>query len=100
MQLSTAVRPISWIKENAAQMLKDLEETGKPFVITQKGMAKAVVMDIQRYDELQESLAMLKLLGLTSEEVKTGVTRPADDVFAELQHEINQKKLQESGSDE
>ena len=91
MQLGQAVKPISWIKDNATQMIRDIEESGKPVVITQNGKAKAVVMDINRYDELQESLALLRMLAVSTEQMKAGRHRPADEVFDELERELDQK---------
>jgi len=92
MELATSIKPISWLKDNAAQMLRDIEETGKPFVITQKGVAKAVVMDVQEYDKMKASLALLRLLAVSSEQVKKGQTVPMDDTLAQLQAEIDEKR--------
>jgi prevent-host-death family protein len=91
MQLGQAIKPISWIKENATQMIRDIENSGKPVVITQNGKAKAVVMDIGRYDELQESLALLRMLAVSTEQIRTGQHRPADELFDELERELDQK---------
>ena len=91
MHLGQAIKPISWIKENATQMIRDIENTGKPVVITQNGKAKAVVMDIGRYDELQESLALLRMLAVSSEQIRAGQHRPADELFDELERELDQK---------
>ncbi len=89
MHLGQAIKPISWIKENATQMIRDIENTGKPVVITQNGKAKAVAMDIDRYDELQESLALLRMLAVSSEQIRTGQHRPADE--DDLERELDQK---------
>jgi len=94
MQLGQAVKPISWIKDNATQMIRDIEESGKPVVITQHGKAKAVVMDIHRYDELQESLALLRMLAVSAEQLKAGQHRPADDLFDELERELDKKDME------
>lgn len=91
MQLGRAIKPISWIKDNATQMIRDIEESGKPVVITQNGKAKAVVMDINRYDELQESLALLRMLAVSTEQMKAGLHRPVDELFDELERELDQK---------
>ena len=96
MELASSIKPISWIKDNAAQMLRDIEETGRSFVITQKGSAKAVIMDINEYDRLQASLAMLKLLARTSQQLKDGQTVSADETFAQLQAEIDEQERREA----
>lgn len=91
MQLGQAVKPISWIKDNATQMIRDIEESGKPVVITQNGKAKAVVMAIHRYDELQESLALLRMLAVSTEQMQAGLHRSADELFDDLERELDQK---------
>ena len=91
MQLGQAIKPVSWIKENATQMIRDIEESGKPVVITQNGKAKAVVLDIHRYDELQESLALLRMLATSTDQMNAGQYRPADELFDELERELDRK---------
>jgi len=99
MELASSIKPISWIKDNAAQMLREIEETGKSYVITQKGAAKAVIMDVEAYDKLQASLAMLKLLAISSEQIKNGQTVPADETYAQLMAEIEeQERLEAKGA--
>lgn len=92
MELSSSIKPISWVKENAAQMIKEIEGSGKSFVITQKGLPKAVVMDINEYDEMKASLAMLRLLATSAEQVKMGQVVPADDTIAQLRAEIAERR--------
>lgn len=96
MELASSIKPISWIKDNAAQMLRDIEETGKSFVITQKGAAKAVIMDVEEFDRLQASLAMLKLLAVSSEQLKKGEVVPAEETYAQLMAEIEEQERQEA----
>lgn len=92
MELGSSIKPISWVKENAARMIKDIEGSGKSFVITQKGLPKAVVMDINEYDEMKASLAMLRLLATSAEQVRTGQVVPADDTIAKLRAEIAERR--------
>lgn len=92
MELGSSIKPISWVKENAAQMIKDIEGSGKSFVITQKGLPKAVVMDINEYDEMKASMAMLRLLATSAEQVKSGQVVPADDTIAQLRAEIAERR--------
>lgn len=87
MKFSTQVKPITYLKSHAAEIVKTLPESGEPLVITQNGEAKLVVMDVKSYEEQAETLAMLKLLALGNKEIEAGQYRPADDVFAELERE-------------
>lgn len=84
MRYSTQVRPISYLKANAAEVLTQLAEQRQPLVITQNGEAKAVLQDVATYEETQETLALLKILALGNEAVAAGKLRPVVEVVARL----------------
>lgn len=50
MKLSTQVKPISYLKSHAAQIVKDVSESRESVLITQNGEAKLVVMDVHSYE--------------------------------------------------
>lgn len=82
MRYSTQVKPISYVKANAAEILLDLAERQEPMIITQNGEAKAVLQDIVSYEATQNTLALLKLLALGREDYEAGRTVPLHDVIA------------------
>lgn len=84
MKLSSQIKPISYLKAHAAEIVRDLEESGQPLVITQNGQAKAVLQDIRTYEEAQETMALLKLLALGSREIEAGRVEPAAAVIQRL----------------
>ena len=84
MKLSTQIRPISYLKSHAAQIVKDLGESRQPMVITQNGEATLVVMDVKSYEEHENTLAMLKLLAMGNCEIEQGKFQDAEDVFADM----------------
>lgn len=84
MRYSDHVKPISYLKANAAEVLSRLAEEREPLVITQNGEAKAVLQDVASYQETQETLALLKILALGSREVEQGKVKPAAEVIARL----------------
>lgn len=84
MKLSDRVRPISYLKAHAAEILRELEAHGEPLVVTQNGEAKAVLQGIESYEETQETLALLKLLALGERQVDAGRVQPAEDVLQRL----------------
>ncbi len=84
MKFSTQVKPISYLKSHAAEIVKDISESREPMLITQNGEAKLVVMDVRSYEEHAETLALLKVLALGNREIEQGKFRPAADVFAEM----------------
>ncbi|MDF3823194.1 type II toxin-antitoxin system Phd/YefM family antitoxin [Leptospira sp. 96542] len=84
MRYSSQIKPISYLKANAAEVLVTLAEQRKPMVITQNGEAKAVLQDVTSYEETQETLALLKILALGNQDVATGKVKPVADVVARL----------------
>ena len=84
MRYSSQIKPISYLKANAANVLKELAEQRKPMVITQNGEAKAVIQDVASYEETQETLALLKILALGNREIEAGKTRPVADAVKRL----------------
>ena len=84
MRYSLQVKPISYLKANAAEVLTHLAEQREPMVITQNGEARAVLQDVASYEETQDTLALLKLLALGNQEVADGKTKPLTDVVKRL----------------
>lgn len=84
MRYSSQIKPISYLKANAAEVLAHLAENREPLVITQNGEAKAVLQDVASFEETQETLALLKILALGTQDVAAGKLKPAADVVARL----------------
>jgi prevent-host-death family protein len=90
MKYSTQVKPISYLKSHAAEIVKNISESREPMLITQNGEAKLVVMDVRSYEENEQTLALLKVLALGNREIEQGHFRPANEVFADLEREDGQ----------
>ena len=84
MKLSSQIRPISYLKAHAAEIVRTLGDRREPLIITQNGEAKVVIQDIDSYEETQEAVALLKILALGSRQVEAGQVQPAADVVARL----------------
>jgi prevent-host-death family protein len=87
MKFSTQVKPISYLKSHAAEIVKDVSESREPMLITQNGEAKLVVMDVRTYEQQEETIALLKILAMGTRDIEQGRFRDADEVFAELDKE-------------
>lgn len=81
MKYSDQVKPISYLKSHAADVVRELSEQQQPLIITQNGEAKMVVQDIQTYEQTQETLALLKILALGNRQVEQGHVTPANAAF-------------------
>jgi prevent-host-death family protein len=84
MRYSSQVKPISYLKANAAKVLAELSEQRQPLVITQNGEAKAVLQDVASFEETQETLALLKILAVGNQDLEAGRVKPVADVVARL----------------
>jgi prevent-host-death family protein len=88
MKLSKNVRSITYLKANAADLVDTLTEEREPYVITQNGEAKAVIVDVATWEQTEETLALLKILALGNNQIAEGKTRQAADVIKELRRSI------------
>lgn len=76
MKYSTRIKPISYLKANAAEIVRQLTDEREPLVITQNGEAKLVVQDVASYEAAQETMALLKILALGNRQVEEGKVVP------------------------
>lgn len=84
MKFSSQIKPISYFKANAAEVVRTLAERREPMVITQNGEATAVIQDIASYEATQETLALLKILALGNRQIEEGKVAPAAIVIGRL----------------
>jgi prevent-host-death family protein len=87
MKLSTQIRPISYLKTHAAEIVRMLAEQREPLIITQNGEAKVVIQDIESYEQTQQTMALLKILALGMRQVEEGRVLPARDVINRLREQ-------------
>ena len=86
MKLSNQIKPVSYIKVNVAEVVKNLTIKKEPIIITQNGEAKVVIQDIKSYEKTQEMLAMLKILALGNKQIEDGQVQPASQVIKRIRH--------------
>ncbi|WP_295686585.1 type II toxin-antitoxin system Phd/YefM family antitoxin [uncultured Nevskia sp.] len=84
MKLATHIRPISYLKAHAAEIVRDLGAGGSSMVITQNGEAKAVLQDIHAYEQTQETMALLKILALGQQQLADGRVTPLKEAMAQV----------------
>uniref|UniRef100_UPI0038B9BBDE type II toxin-antitoxin system Phd/YefM family antitoxin n=1 Tax=Paraburkholderia bannensis TaxID=765414 RepID=UPI0038B9BBDE len=89
MRYSSQLKPISYLTTNAAEVLAQLAEQRERLVITQNGEPKAVLQGVASYEQIQEMLALLKLLALGNQELAAGKVKPTSDVVARLRAKRN-----------
>ena len=84
MKYSARIKPISYVKANAAELIQELAEKREPLVITQNGEATAVMQDVATYEQTQETLALLKILALGRRQVDEGKAIPLAEAVRRL----------------
>jgi prevent-host-death family protein len=84
MRFSTQIKPISYVKAHAAELLDRIAEEREPIIITQNGEARAVLMDVHCYEESQETLALLKILAIGEKQIASGQTYPLAEVISQI----------------
>jgi len=85
MHLSQDIKPISYLKSKTADVISTVNENKRAMIITQNGEAKAVVQDIKSYENLQNSLAMLKLILHSERQVREGKVTEQKKVFTNME---------------
>jgi len=91
VNLKQDVKPISYIKTNAAEMIEYINEHKNPIIITQHGEAKGVFLDIESYQDMINALSLIKLLQFSEKAIREGKVYDNDQVFSELEKKISKK---------
>lgn len=84
MKLSSQIKPISYLKAHAAEIVRGLGDKREPLIITQNGQAKAVVQDIETYEQTQETMALLKILALGNRQIEEGSIQSAASIMKRI----------------
>jgi prevent-host-death family protein len=84
MKLSNQIKPISYLKAHAAEIVRNMGAKQEPLVITQNGEAKVVIQNIENYEQTLETMALLKILALGNQQIEAGKVKSAADVINRL----------------
>lgn len=88
MKLSNQIKPISYLKAHAADLIRNIGKNTEPIIITQNGEAKAIIQDIKSYEQNQETLALLKILALGNQQIEKGKIKPASEVVNSIRNQF------------
>lgn len=92
MKLSESIKPISYFKAHASELIREISDEHKTLIITQNGEAKVIVQDLESYEQTQESLALLKMLAQSSKSKREGNYRTIKQSFRNLRVCIKELK--------
>jgi len=91
VNLKEDVRPISYIKTNAAEMIDYINDHKNPIIVTQHGEARGVLLDVESYQNMVNALSLMKLLQFSEKSIREGKVYDNDQVFSELRKKVGQK---------
>lgn len=92
MNLADNVKPISYLKSNAANIIKEITESREPMLITQNGESKIDLMDVATYQQQQQTMALLKILALGKQQIQENKVIPAKDAASNINNMLAQAK--------
>jgi len=92
MNISSDIKPVSFLKSHAADILKQINDTHRPIVITQNGEPKGVLQDPESYDNMRKAIGLLKLILQGEEDIKQGNTKTQSKVFKDIDKILAKKE--------
>jgi prevent-host-death family protein len=92
MEISSDIKPVTYLKSNTAELLKKINETQRPVIITQNGEPRAVLQDPKSYDNMRRAIGILKLISQGEEDIRTGRFKPQKEVFETLEAVFGKKQ--------
>ena len=84
MKLAEDIKPITYVKRHSAELIKEVNTNKRPIVITQKGAARAVLLDIDSYEKQKNTLFMLKLVAQGEHDIKKGNLIEQEEFFKKM----------------
>ena len=91
MNITNDIKPITYLKSKAADLLNQINETHRPIIITQNGEPRAVLQDPKSYENMRNAIGLLKLISLGEADVRNGRIKSQENVFNDLESSLKEK---------
>jgi len=91
MNISTDIKPVTYLKAKAADLLKQINETHRPVIITQNGEPRAVLQDPKSYENMRNAIGLLKLISQGEGDIRNGRVKSQEDVFKDIEISLKEK---------
>jgi len=92
MNISTDIKPVTYLKAKAADLLKQINETHRPIIITQNGEPRAVLQDPESYDNMRNAIGILKLVSQGEGDIRNGKVKSQENVFKDIEASLKEKR--------
>lgn len=83
--LANDIKPISYFKSHTAEMIRQVGDNKNPIVITQNGEAKAVIIDIDSYQNLINAVNLMKIISIGDRDIKNRKIVSHEDVKKQVE---------------
>jgi len=91
MNITNDIRPITYLKSRAADLLKQINDTHRHVIITQNGEPKAVLQDPESFENMRNAIGILKMISMGEEDIKNGNTLDQDTVFKNIEDKLKKQ---------
>jgi prevent-host-death family protein len=91
MNITSDIKPVTYLKSKAADLLNQINETHRPVIITQNGEPRAVLQDPESYENMRNAIGMLKLISQGEIDVRNGRVNSQEDVFNDVENSLKEK---------
>ncbi len=91
MKITKDIKPVTYLKSKAADLLNQINETKRPVIITQNGEPRAVLQDPKSYEDMRNAIGILKLVSQGESDIKSGNVKKHVDVFRDLEKSLEKK---------
>jgi antitoxin YefM len=72
LNINQDIRPLSEVRTEIANCIKQVHDTRRPLIITQHGKGVAVLLDVQEYEVIQEKLELLSDVQKSLSQIENG----------------------------
>lgn len=84
LKLDEDIRPLSEFRAGIASFVKQVHDTRRPMVLTQRGRGVAVLVDIREFEAMRERLALLEDLAAAEADIAAGRVISHEDARARV----------------
>jgi prevent-host-death family protein len=90
MNITKDIKPVTYLKSRAADLLNQINETHRPVIITQNGEPRAVLQDPESYENMRNAIGLLKLISAGEADIREGRITSQEDVFDEIESALKE----------
>ena len=91
MNITSDIKPVTYLKSRAADLLNQINDTHRPVIITQNGEPRAVLQDTESYENMRNAIGILKVLSQGESDIKNGKIKSQEEVFNAIESSLKEK---------